>query len=101
MKILFKSDERIFFIEYDELYWNFIIMIDVNLNDIIHIKESPIIYHLIDNNHKYPVYYEYKDRYIIFDDILNYYKMIYDISDVYQKDYTQVNINKILNGNII
>lgn len=100
MEILFKSNNKIFFIEVDELDWNYIEVIGGKFNNVPHINELPILYHIIDNTFKYPVYYEYKNRALIKSINGN------DAFDVItfeekDKDYTQVNINNIINGNII
>lgn len=108
MKILFKSDEILFYIEddiLDALYLNniytYLYKLKIDISKIPNIETQPILYHIHKGNSiKFPVYYEYKNRAII--------KYIND-GDIFSiitledkdKDYTQVNINKILNENII
>lgn len=97
MEILFKSNDRIFFIKDDELYDDYIRPIyKPILDEVPHIDNNPIIYHC----HGLPAYYEYKNKTLI-KSIIN--DEIFGIVSFEEKDkdYTQVNIIKILNGNII
>ena len=96
MEILFKSDYRIFFIKDDELCFEYIISINKPIFDEVpHIDNNPIIYHC----HGLPVYYEYKNKAIF--KTINDDKFGVITLEEKDKDYTEVNINKILNGNTI
>lgn len=90
MEILFKSNNRIFFIEDDELYDDYIkpyhkpIFVEVP-----HIDNNPIIYHC----HGLPVYYEYKNKAIF--KTINDDKFGVITLEEKDKDYTEVNIKKL------
>lgn len=97
MKILFKSDEKIFFIKDDKLDWNYIKIIGDNYDDIPNIEDQPILYHINVDNISCPVYYDNGDSYYIIKEDSFY--LYYEVNP--NKDYTQVNINNMLNENII
>ena len=120
MKILFKSDTQYFYLNKEnticythiKTYGGY----DVP-NDLKHINTLPIITHLYYNNVKHEVYYIHNGRIIIkASDVRHTFNMdnngiaynimrddffLGPILNEYKLDYTEVNINKILNGNII
>ena len=98
MEILFKSNDKVFFIEHDRLDdWSFIYRIDIDIDttNIPHLENQPIIYHIyIDGtNYKHiPIYYEHKGS------VICKYNSRFAIISTYDtiKDYTEVNIKKLV-----
>lgn len=95
MEILFKSDDRIFFIKDDKLDWLFIdrIVVDIDTTNISHLENQPIIYHIYIHGTIYiPIYYEHKDS------VICKHNNRFAIISIYDtiKDYTEVNIKKLV-----
>lgn len=119
MKILFKSDTQYFYLNKENImcYTHIKTYNGYVPNDLKHINTLPIIAHMYYNNIKHEVYYIHNGRFIIkASDVIHTYGMdIYGakyniirddfflgpILNEYKLDYTELNIDKLLNGNII
>lgn len=89
MEILFKSDNKVFGINYfNNLGWKYIINNNDDLTNVKHLDDTKILYHYIDDNMKFPVYYEFEGRFVT-RDVNDYY--LSSIRYYYIKDYTLVN----------
>lgn len=92
MEILFKDDLCFYGIKYDRyLTYDMIYKYPkVDTSNIIHLNDAKILYHYRDiNNNIYPVYYEYRGRFIS-KDIYDF--NIFKLSVKYVKDYTLNNL---------
>lgn len=93
-RILFKSEDKIFFIKDDVLYWSYITNFDQYTRiSTPNVSNFPIIYHFKVNNRSFPVYYEYNNKIVYYDDQYEIYQSGELMSE---KDYTQVNIKKLM-----
>lgn len=98
MKVLFKTNESVFYTEWDILLslelTNFLLVYNKDyLNDVKDLNDMQPIFHIIRRNgHKYGVYYRYK-HYAIIGDKSGYAIAYVNIDDVI--DYTEVNIRKL------
>lgn len=102
MKILFKDDEKYYYISNNVLYFGLIEDCGYNLAKITHLYYVDIIYHIMDSFHnmKLPIYFRLNDRAIC------RYKGEYIIwhlteEEIKNIDYIEVNIKKLEDGNII
>lgn len=104
MEILFKDDEMYFFID-DEGRIDYLPVSGIDsrlLSDIQHLDDMEPIYHIISSNgrHRYSVYYVFNEQEVIFCNESQLYLCGF-VEESDTIDYTEVNINKLLNGNII
>lgn len=105
MEILFKDNSYVFYIEHDILleYNNLEFFRDEDLINVPHLKDVPPLFSAYspENNTKHYVYYRHNGREIV----RNYHdKNFHFVSFIFEDDiidYTEYNINKILNEDII
>lgn len=104
MEILFKSDDKFFLLKDGKLTFLYIKSYpNIPSDEIPHILRFPILYHLkLDEPSSCPVYYEHGD-FVVCSYKYNFHKEDITIFNHthYSKDYTEVNINKLLDGNIV
>lgn len=106
MEILFRSDDKVFFIDESiGLHWFNITnesFSDVNIDKVTHLNDSKILYHYIVNGYCYPVYYDSGYDFITNLSIID--NPVYDIFPILDgmlKDYTIVNLKLLEDENTI
>lgn len=103
MEILFKAKNNIIYLIKNEVLTydhkdNILNLDEVILKHTPYIEDQSVICHVSIDNNLYPVFYVHNNTYIVDNE---YYFDVVDETLIDYKDYTQVNINKLLNGNII
>ena len=97
MEILFKSDVNVFIIRDNKLlYNNKIYYPEVCNQKIPHLDTLPVLFHIRKYGKQLPTYFEFNGSVI--------YKNTqgdYHVESSPVKDFTQVNINRLKDGNII
>ena len=101
MEILFKSDGNVFLRDNKLLYDdNKLYYPEECIQNVPHLDTLPVLFHIRKYGKLLPTFYEYKNmaivKSIIFDDVFSV--IPFEEKD---KDFTQVNINKVKDGNII
>lgn len=103
MEILFKCDYRFYYIVNGSLRSSVLWTCPQSLDDVKHLDDVDIIYHIKDSvyNQGFPIYFKL-DRNVIYKNGLKEYH-VWHLNDkeIQNIDYTEVNIKKILDGNII
>lgn len=97
MEILFKSDGYVFLIRDNTLLYNSKVYYPEHLvQNTTHLDTLPVLFHVRKYGRLMPAYFEFNGRVI--------YKGIqgeYHVESSPVKDYTEVNINRLKDGNII
>lgn len=101
MKILFKSNSKIFYInEYNNLSSEPIVSFDnIDISNIPYVLDQPLLYHAHYIT-KLEVYYQHNGYALCYVRNLKTYHIL-DVNTFDKIDYTQANINNLKNGNII
>lgn len=101
MEILFKCDFYIYYKNDTSLYKRYYKNDSGDLSNITHIENCPQICSIIDNSgREYEVYY-FLNKENIITKVSDGFFTITGLFDDDTIDYTKVNINKLLNGNIM
>lgn len=103
MKILFKAKDNFIYIIKDDMLTyehrdELHNLDEVILKHVPYIEDQSVICHVSIDNNLYPVFYVHNNTYIINNE---YYFDVVNETLIDYKDYTQVNINRLKDGNII